>query len=168
MNDVAFQIHIFRSTFRMSRTLLSVFAAALLAAEPLAADAALGETAASVRADAATLHSTAVARASSRHEFSVQRMTLPSTTVVDQYLSTDGTVFALRWRGPTPPDLSQLFGAYFPDYQALATQPHRRRARVHVDTGRMIYEAGGHMRDYWGLAYVPALMPAGVTEDDLQ
>ncbi len=149
-------MNIVRSTF---------FATSLvLAMGPQSAAAALGEAATSVPSDVAVLRGDV----SAHREFIVLRMTLPSTTVVDEYISSSGIVFAVNWHGPRSPDLSQLLGAYFSEYQTVAAQPHQRRSHVRIDTGRLIYESAGHMRDYWGTAYAPALMPVGVTEGDLQ
>ncbi len=131
--------------------------------------ATLGESAASIQADASHLGSSIAAMpATSPSLFTVQRMTLPNSARVDEFVSASGTVFAVNWRGPRPPDLSQLLGSYFAEYQTAATQPHVRSSHVVINTSHITYRAGGHMRDYWGGARIPALIPAGVTEGDLR
>src|SRR5580704_12348400 len=44
-------------------------------------------------------------------------------TVVREYASPTGTVFAVAWQGPWLPDMRQLLGSYFEQYaQAAKTQ----------------------------------------------
>jgi len=131
--------------------------------------ATLGESVASIQTDASHLGSALTIRPTvSSSLFTVQRMTLPNSSQVDEFIAASGVVFAVNWRGPRPPDLSQLFGSYFAEYQAAATQPHARSSHVAINTGHITYHAGGHMRAYWGSARIPALIPAGVTEGDLR
>lgn len=96
---------------------------------------------------------------------------LSSTTVrtlagvtVHEYAGADGVVFALAWSGPTVPDLQQLYGSYFPGYAAArgARASAGYRAPVRVRSAQLVAHAWGHMRDYAGSAYVPALVPPGV------
>ncbi len=95
---------------------------------------------------------------------------LSSTTVrtlagvtVHEYAGADGVVFALAWSGPTVPDLQQLYGSYFPGYAAArgARASAGYRAPVRVRSAQLVAHAWGHMRDYAGSAYVPALVPPG-------
>ena len=54
----------------------------------------------------------------------------PSGTTVREYVSSNGTVFAVAWQGPWLPDLRQMLGPYFDDYQrALQSTTGKRRAR---------------------------------------
>ena len=81
-----------------------------------------------------------------------------------QEFSANGTVFAIRWAGSVVPDMSQLLGTYFPTYRAalFARSPVFRRAPVAVKQSGLVAHAGGHMRAYFGSAYAPALVPAGL------
>ena len=72
---------------------------------------------------------------------------------VKEYLSPNGTVFAVSWRGPRPPDLSQLLGSYFAEYQTAAAAPHAQRGHLLVQTENLVVETSGHMRDLRGRAY---------------
>jgi hypothetical protein len=147
---------------------IAAAALALAAMASLPARAALGGAADSVQADATALKSQVAQHAVTQTAYTVQRLTADNGTVVDEYLSSAGKVFALHWSGPRPPDLSQLLGSYFSEYQAVATQPHLRSSQVQVDTANMSYRAGGHMRAFWGTAWVPALLPAGLSLGDLK
>lgn len=133
---------------------------------PYAAYAVLGGPADSVPADQARMEGHLAS--SKGPNFTIERISTSSGTVVNEYVSPGGTVFAVSWRGPRPPDLSQLLGPYFPEYQAAAAQVRPQRRQLKVTTGTVVVEAAGHMRDLRGRAYVPSLIPAGVTADDIQ
>lgn len=151
-------------------------AARLLAATTLlaccsVARATLGGDAASVETD--RVHMT-VARAArvtqaASGSFSVHETTLPTGTVVREYLSAAGVVFAVAWSGPFKPDLRQLMGAHF------ATMAARQAG--HVSAGHpfisqqnadLVVESGGHPRSFVGRAYLPGAIPPGVSPQDIQ
>lgn len=140
-------------------------ALALLASgAALPAHAALGELQAATPAGAELKAATALHSA-----YSVSSSTLASGTTVREYAVPGGRVFAVSWRGPMPPDLSQLLGSYYTDYQtALAAQQPGHTRRLQLDSGRMVYQTAGHMRDLRGTAYVPTLMPQGLSPGELQ
>jgi Protein of unknown function (DUF2844) len=105
---------------------------------------------------------------SSHPNYTVEHISTPSGTVVNEYVSVGGTVFAVSWRGPRPTDLSHFLGSYFADYQAAASQMHQQSGKLRVQTGTVVVETAGHMRDLRGRAFVPSLIPAGVTTDEIQ
>ncbi len=156
---------LFRSkTAAVSILSAGVFACVLLPAGP--AGAVLGEPAASVRADQARMAGSATS--TTHANYTVERITTPSGTVVNEYVGPDGTVFAVSWRGPRPPDLSQMLGSYFSDYRAALDQTRQMRRQLRVKSATVVVETGGHMRDLWGRAYVPSLMPSGVTTEEIK
>ena len=139
--------------------------AAVLATAP--AQAALGGHYQSVQADgahmSAKLHSTAVA------DHTVHALTLPNGGVTREFARTDGTVFAVAWRGPGRPDLRQLLGARFDDFQAVATARVRRgHSPVTIDHSDLLVRSSGHPGAFWGFAYDPQLAPAGFSIGDLK
>lgn len=91
-------------------------------------------------------------------------------TTINEYASSTGQIFAYTWSGPTSPDLRQLLGTHFSDYQAGVATAHEN-AGLHggrvVQPG-FVVEAGGRMRGYTGRAWMPAALPPGVSIDDLQ
>ncbi len=97
-----------------------------------------------------------------------QELQLPSGTVVTEYLTDTKIVFAVTWRGPALPDLHQVLGDYFANYQTAASQPAVRRRLVRVSRPDIVIESGGKMRAFTGRAWVPALLPSGVTSADIQ
>lgn len=130
------------------------------------AHATLGEDVSSIKSDEAHLKS--ATQVIARPLYSVQQMQTPSGTRISQYVSPEGTVFAVTWQG-TAPDLQQLLGTYFDQYVTTVAARNSQRGRgVHVDTGDLVIETGGHMRFVVGRAYLRSKMPQGVTSDEIQ
>jgi len=143
---------------------------ALLGLASLPACAGLGGNADSIQADGA--HMKAQIRSStSAAGYSVEQLTLPSGTVVQEYLTDAGIVFAVSWHGPTMPNLRDTLGSYFEQYVAAsATAEHNARTRRHFEVSEsdLVVQSNGRMRDYYGRAYVPSLLPPNVTPADIQ
>lgn len=129
------------------------------------AHAALGERAESVAADQASMGgqlSTTSGAGYTVHEITAQGRR------VREYVSADGMVFAVVWHGSTPPDLSQLLGSYYGEYRAAAEKAPVALRYSKVSTNHVVVERGGHMRDLWGRAIAPSLVPAGVSEAQIR
>jgi hypothetical protein len=157
-----------RSTFSIAL----VLAAALLAATALVpAQAGLGGTVASVQVDRLSMKGQL--RTRSGPGYSVQEIRAATGTVVKEFISPAGVVFAVSWSGPTMPNLQQAFGTYFAQFKtsvkAQRTGNAMRPGHNHVEvrTPTLVVHAGGHMREYFGMAYVPALMPQNLSTSDL-
>jgi hypothetical protein len=104
---------------------------------------------------------------SSPDSYTVEQISTPMGLIVKEYVTPTGTVFAVSWRGPRPPDLSQLLGAYFTEYQTAAAAPHRQQRHLVLRTPGLVVETGGHMRDLRGRAYIPSLIPVNVSTEDI-
>jgi Protein of unknown function (DUF2844) len=77
-------------------------------------------------------------------------------------------VFGVSWKGPTLPDLSQLLGSNFAEFQnTLQRKPGRRKAAV-VRNSDLVVESAGHTRAFYGRAYLNSLLPDGVTQEVVQ
>jgi len=146
--------------------------ALLLVGEAMApAKAALGDRVASVQADRASMKGQL--RTRSAPGYSVQEITSASGTVVREYVSPAGVVFAVSWNGPAMPNLQQTLGTYFAQYQTSVRSRRTTRGlrqghnHVEVHTPSLIVHAGGHMREYFGLAYAPSLLPPNLSISDL-
>ena len=140
-------------------------AAALLAAAPAAAG--LGERAEAIPADRRAL--AAERRAPlARPGYTVERMASPAHEV-REYVSPSGVVFGVAWDGLSHPDLSRLLGAYATEFErALPGSSAVKRRRRTVRTPRLVVETWGHMRSLHGRAYAAALLPPGVSGDDVR
>ena len=101
--------------------------------------------------------------------YTVVRITTPYS-VVNQYTDSNGAIFAVTWRGNSPPDLSVVLGKHFQDYKTAreTSAPRRGRRPLLIKTGKIVVRHFGHMRDIRGLAYQPELIPQGVQAEDLQ
>lgn len=141
----------------------------LLLALPLTAAAELGGNAASVQAD--QVHMKASVKTTPTDGYTVHEIQAPSGTTVREYVSADGKVFAVAWRGPFLPDLHQILGASFaPFVDAARAQKARRSGHrpVFVQQDGLIAISAGHARDYFGKAYLPALLPQGVSAEEIR
>ena len=130
--------------------------------------ATLGEFAASVESDRKAL-SAVQSSGEVRNGYTIQEVSSDST-VVREYVSSSGVVFGIAWNGLTHPDLNQLLGSYAAEYLEALQQTARKPGYRHlqVKTGRIVVEKWGHMRNLRGRAYVPALIPPGVSVDEIR
>ncbi|HJV36678.1 DUF2844 domain-containing protein [Geomonas sp.] len=140
----------------------------LSAAHTGPAFATLGEGADSVAKDRKALSATKRATTTRAANYSVQEV-VSDTVTVREFISPDGVVFAVAWNGLTTPDLTTLFGSYFPEYQDAKQQAPRRHGhkQSRVKSGNIVVETWGHMRNLQGRAYVPALVPGGVNLEEI-
>jgi hypothetical protein len=146
------------------KTVLTLILASLLSAAP--GWSALGEYESSVSVDQQAMHGKL--RAISRPGYSLQQITASSGMVVKEFVSPDGLVFGITWQGPTMPNLQQLLGSYFPQFQQAAQSRARRRGPLVLRTEKLVVESGGHMRSFHGRAYVPSLFPKNVSSEVVQ
>jgi hypothetical protein len=141
----------------------------LMMALPLPALAALGGDVTSVHQDQAQMKGTL--KTSRAAAYTVHEIKDPSGTVVKEYVSPAGKVFAVTWHGPFIPNMQQFLGTYYEQF-AQAAKAQRERAPGHrpvsVRQPGFVFQNGGHMRSYFGKAYVPTMLPQGVTADEIQ
>ena len=104
-------------------------------------------------------------------QYSVHSTVFSSGTNVREYVGADGTVFGIAWNGPRMPDLQTLLGSYFPQYasgvQALHAARHGR-GPVAVEQPNLVVHSGGHMGSFFGQAWLPSALPAGMTGADIK
>lgn len=148
-----------------TRRNLLTWLALLAAASPAVAE--LGGNVTSVEAD--QQHLMAQRRILAAAAYTVQEIQMPSGTVVREYVSPASIVFAVTWNGPQMPDLRQLFGSkYFGEWQDAVKAQGLRHRPMQVRQSDLVVQSGGHMRAHFGRAYVPQLVPQGVSVDQLQ
>ncbi len=156
----------------MKRKLYILFAglgfSAVLFAAAQQAQATLGESFDSISSDEKVL--SAVQRSATvRNGYTVHEID-SAPTVVREYVSTSGVVFGIAWQGLVHPDLTQLLGSYTSEYQEALLQTPRIKGirRQQVKTSDIVVEKWGHMRNLQGRAYVPSLIPPGVSVDEIR
>ena len=153
----------------MKSRALHLTVALVALATAVRASAALGEPSSSISGDQVALaavrrQATAVGAA-----YAVEQLEATAYTV-REYTTPSGVVFAVSWEGVSRPDLSVLLGSYAGPYHRALAQSGRtpgRRSR-HLEAGGAVVETWGHMRALHGRAYLPALVPPGVSLDDIR
>lgn len=131
--------------------------------------AALGGDISSIQADQLQMRGSR--RAIVAQSYTVHEIQAANGTVVREYASPDGIVFAVAWHGPWMPDLRQILGSYFEQYsQAVQSQRNGRLVRraVVIQEPGLIVQSGGHPRSFAGKAYIPAMLPTNLRAEDLQ
>lgn len=130
--------------------------------------AALGSDESSIEAD--RMQMKAQLRAKTSHAaYTVHEIQTPGGTTVREFVSADGKVFAVSWRGPAKPDLRAVLGASFarfvgtPGSRAPGSHHHLRITRTDL-----VVQSDGHMRALFGRAYLPQLVPAGLSVETLE
>ena len=157
-----------RLSIRLAQVVL-LAALALMPATPGMAE--LGGSSGTVQADQLRLRASLrrIALATHvRHELS-----MPNGAAVHEFTNAQGQVFAIRWSGPGKPDLRSLLGVHFGALQAGNVSQSGRFGRLSrrplmIDQPELKITSGGHMGYFWGLAWLPALLPPGVQPSDLQ
>lgn len=102
--------------------------------------------------------------------YTLHESQLENGTTVREFDTPGGVVFAVAWRGPVLPDLSDLLGSYFDAFKLEADQARaagRRGAPIHMHGDDLVVKSNGRMRRFFGYAYAPKLVPNGVNINDL-
>jgi len=101
--------------------------------------------------------------------YQVQEIGSDAVTI-REYISPSGVVFAIAWNGIAVPDLTTLLGSYANDYETALRQTPRKPGRRlrQIKTDQVVVEKWGHMRNLQGRAYTLALIPQGVSIDEIK
>jgi hypothetical protein len=132
---------------------------------PCIAAAALGQPETSVQTDMARLRGSITVTPHANYK--LHEIQMPSGTLVREFAGSDGKVFAVAWNGPTVPNLREILGQYFDSYVTAAKAPHSGHHHLQIRQSDLVVLAGGHMRAFSGLAYLPQALPSGVGVGDL-
>ena len=135
-----------------------------------AALATLGEAESSVVQNLQAFHaaSDTISTMTQGQELKVHQMQVQANTI-KQYADSDGTIFAVTWKGPSMPPLSVLMGRYFPEYNlALAANIKVRGNRhLNITTPSLQVMQQGPLMHLHGVAYLLGKVPAGVEVENL-
>jgi uncharacterized protein DUF2844 len=132
------------------------------------AHASLGGGTDSIDADRAAIKGTVQPRQGAG--YSVHEIHGATGTVVREYVSPGGTVFAVGWQGQFTPDLQQLLGPYFDMYVAgvkAQKASYIGRRPLTLKLPGLVVERRGHLRAESGRAYIPEQVPPGVKVEEL-
>jgi len=87
---------------------------------------------------------------------------------IREYVMPGNVVFAVTWDGPIRPDMTALLGSYFPNYVSAGHSRARGTGPLIDGNDDFRVESAGRLGRFFGMAYLPRLMPAGVRPGDLQ
>jgi Protein of unknown function (DUF2844) len=144
-----------------------IHVALIVLAAPAVAWAALGGSESSVQADRTQMKA-ALRVAGANNNYTVHEIKTPAGTMVREYLSPEGTVFAVAWKGPVIPDLRQVLGQYFEPYANGKRLKHSGHGHLTIQQPGLVVHSRGHMRAFSGQAYIPDMLPPGVTVEEIQ
>jgi hypothetical protein len=102
--------------------------------------------------------------------YTVHAVHYENGTLVQEYANAGGVVFAVSWRGPVMPILSEWLGAYFDSFKQDVAQARlngKRGAPVNIERADLVVRSMGRTRNFFGHAYAPGLLPAGVSIQDV-
>ncbi|HUO60546.1 MAG TPA: DUF2844 domain-containing protein [Candidatus Acidoferrales bacterium] len=128
--------------------------------------ASLGDSFSSVQADQS--HMKASIRSTQQDGYIVHELQSQSGVRVREYVSPEGKVFAVSWDGPFMPDLRQVLGSYFDQFSHAAQSRRARGGPLIINEPGLVVESGGHMRSFFGRAYVPQMVPANVRTESIR
>ena len=132
-----------------------------------AAQAGLGDPADSVQRDATALRARTLATMSEAG-YDLHEITTVEGTVVREYVSPAGVVFAVTWSGRNRPDLSILLGKHYDAYLKAASVPHVNHKVFSLQTDALVVRIMKLSRGFAGEAHVPAMLPGGTKAQDIQ
>jgi Protein of unknown function (DUF2844) len=132
------------------------------------ARAALGGDVSSVEADQAHMKASVDLRQAGGYE--VRALRAPGGTVVSEYVSPAGRVFAVAWHGPFFPEMQQILGSYFQQYSAALQARNKVYGHhpLNLQQPGLVVQSGGRMRAYVGRAYIPEMLPAGLKAEEIK
>lgn len=135
----------------------------------LPAFASLGGDLSSVNDDQA--HMKASLKTTAGQAYTLHEIKTSTGTVVHEFAAADGKVFAVAWRGPSMPPMQQILGTYITEFSAGVQARHAtqiRRGPLNIQEPGLVVHSGGHPRGYFGKAYIPGMLPQGVTPDQIR
>jgi len=102
--------------------------------------------------------------------YTLHEMQSATGTTVREFVSSSGTVFAVAWKGAYPPNLKQLLGSQFEQYEQAMNTPTGRASHgpVTIRLTNLVVQLSGHMGDYSGRAYIPDKVPAGASLESIR
>ncbi len=150
--------------------ILLVFATICTLAFPIPASASLGDDVGSVQADQARMRG--VQKTTRTELYTVHEIKASEGTVVREYVSSAGKIFAVAWQGPFLPDLRELLGRYFERFSQASQTRNKNRPRIRgpllIQEPGLVVQSGGHMRAYSGRAYLPDQVPQGMNIEEIR
>jgi len=92
-------------------------------------------------------------------------------SIIREFLSPSGIVYAVAWQTHFKPDLGALFGQHAAHYAVAAKEAMKTpgiKRNVVLQGSDLVVHATSHYNVFIGQAYVPSLVPVGVDVHDLR
>lgn len=131
------------------------------------AQAGLGERAESVQSDYAALHGTAHT-VTPLTAYDLHEITTADGARLHEYVSRSGTVFGVAWSSRAKPDLSVLLAKHYGEYATAAAAHHGNHKVFTMAKDGLVMSLMRLPRGFAGSAHVTALLPQGVTAQDIR
>jgi hypothetical protein len=142
----------------------------MLLLSPLSSMASLGGDSLSAAADQKAMNGTTIdtpAAATSR-AYTTQTFQLPNGTLIREY-SAWGSVFGVMWTGPYLPNLEQLLGKDgYKSYLSAASHLHKMSRQLSLESPDLVIHSSGRPGAFAGQAYLPKMLPQGVSANDIK
>ena len=148
------------------RALAAAVVLSSLLASPRPAKAALGETVASIARDQEGAQGSL--RTLELPDYRLHEIRAATGTVIREFSAADGSVFAVAWDGPFLPDVRRLLGKSWEAYASALRAKRRGRGPLVVRLPDLVVESAGHPRGFHGRAFLPQLVPAGVSLETIR
>ncbi|CAH2893638.1 MAG: FIG00459208: hypothetical protein [uncultured Paraburkholderia sp.] len=100
--------------------------------------------------------------------YSVRQSVDANGVTIREYVLSANVVFAVTWDGPVRPNMRALLGSYFANYVASGQSGVRGSGPLIEGNDDFRIESAGRLGRFFGRAWVPRLMPAGVRPGDLE
>jgi hypothetical protein len=100
--------------------------------------------------------------------YSVRQSVDANGVTIREYVLSANVVFAVTWDGPVRPNMRALLGSYFANYVASGQGGVRGSGPLIEGNDDFRIESAGRLGRFFGMAWVPRLMPAGVRPGDLE
>ncbi len=102
---------------------------------------------------------------------SVHVLRLPDSSLIQQFVNTQGIVYAVAWNTRLKPDFKPLLGRYAADFDAGVAEAQRTpgiKRKVFVDHGDLVVHSGGRLGSFVGKAWLKSQLPAGSTANEIR
>jgi hypothetical protein len=109
--------------------------------------------------------------ANPRFGSTVYEITDRNGTIIREYASPAGRIFAISWEGRFMPEMKHFLGDLFEPYVSAMRSEHKThnwRQPILIHTSNLTFENDGHMGWYYGRAYVESSVPGGFSIDDIR
>jgi hypothetical protein len=158
----------FLKTMMLGATLFPLASYATLGGAPSAGASSSPMVLRATPHSAAATAATDMAKTTATAPYTVRESRDANAVTIREYVLPGNVVFAVAWEGPIRPDMTALLGSYFPNYVAAGESRARGTGPLFESNDDFHIESAGRLGHFFGMAYLPRLMPANVRPADLK